>query len=154
LRVTLLRYGRDPQRARTHLEVTVTPTARRNPVTSCPLTATWAAVGGKWKLTILYWLAAQPRHFAALRRPLDEVSEGISQKVLAQQLRELIADGIVERQRTGAVPAPVIYSLTAYGESVLPMLELVRLWGKRHLERAHASGPDASGPTLSCLARW
>src|SRR3954470_8760159 len=117
----------------------MTPIARPNPVSNCPLTAAWAAVGGKWKLTIIYWLAEQPRHFAALRRQLDDVSDGISPKVLAQQLRELIADGIVVRTHTGAAPAPVIYSLTDYGDSVLPMLELVRLWGKTHLERAGAS---------------
>src|SRR5689334_10264859 len=118
---------------RTHLEVTMTPIARPNPVTNCPLTAAWAAVGGKWKLTIIYWLAERPRHFAALRRQLEAVSDGISPKVLVQQLRELIADGIVIRNRTGATPSPVIYALTSYGESVLPMLELVRLWGKGHL---------------------
>jgi DNA-binding HxlR family transcriptional regulator len=124
--------------------------ARRNPVINCPLTAAWAAVGGKWKLTIIYWLAEQPRHFAALRRQLDAVSEGISQKVLAQQLRELIADGLVAQHRTGTAPAPVIYSLTDYGSSVLPMLEMVRLWGKRHLERG-ATGAERAAP-LSCLA--
>jgi DNA-binding HxlR family transcriptional regulator len=132
----------------------MTPVARRNPVSNCPLTAAWAAVGGKWKLTILYWLAERPRHFAALRRQLDEVSAGISQKVLAQQLRELIADGLVGQNRTGAIPAPVIYSLTAYGASVTPMLEMVRLWGKGHLERRRAglvAGSDHSA-TLSCLA--
>jgi DNA-binding HxlR family transcriptional regulator len=132
----------------------MTPVARRNPVSNCPLTAAWAAVGGKWKLTILYWLAERPRHFAALRRQLDEVSAGISQKVLAQQLRELIADGLVGQDRTGATPAPVIYSLTDYGTSVTPMLEMVRLWGKGHLERRRAdqaAGSDSAG-TLSCLA--
>ena len=126
----------------------MTLTARSNPVSNCPLTATWAAVGGKWKLTILYWLAEQPRHFAALRRQLDEVSEGISPKVLTQQLRELIADGLLVRTRSGAVPAPVIYSLTEYGTSVLPMLELVRRWGKAHLQRTRGTAE----PTLSCLA--
>jgi len=133
----------------------MTPLARRNPVSNCPLTAAWAAVGGKWKLTIIYWLAERPRHFAALRRQLDDVSDGISPKVLAQQLRELIADGIVVRAHTGTAPAPVIYSLTEYGDSVLPMLELVRLWGKSHLERACASQLEHAGPgrPASCLAR-
>jgi DNA-binding HxlR family transcriptional regulator len=130
------------------------PTARRNPVINCPLTAAWAAVGGKWKLTIIYWLAEQPRHFAALRRQLDAVSEGISQKVLAQQLRELIADGIVLQQRTGAAPAPVIYSLTDYGRSALPMLELVRQWGKRHIERTQDGQSETADQPLNCLASW
>jgi DNA-binding HxlR family transcriptional regulator len=115
-------------------------TARPNPVVNCPLTATWAAVGGKWKLTIIYWLGEQPRHFAALKRQLDAVSEGVSQKVLAQQLRELMGDGIVARESTGAAPAPVIYSLTEYGTTVLPMLEMVRLWGLAHIARTQTDG--------------
>lgn len=130
----------------------MTPTARRNPVINCPLTAAWAAVGGKWKLTIIYWLAERPRHFAALRRQLEAVSDGISHKVLAQQLRELIADGIVIQHRTGTAPAPVIYALTAYGESALPMLELVRLWGTEHIERTRASQPAGARSAPSCSA--
>lgn len=124
--------------------------ARRNPISDCPLTAAWAAVGGKWKLTILYWLAREPRHFAALRRQLNAVSEGVSHKVLSQQLRELIADGLIARTRTGAVPSPVIYSLTGYGETALPMLEEVRRWGEAHIERS--CGAISSRRVLSCNA--
>ena len=106
-------------------------TARPNPVTDCPLTAALAAIGGKWKLIILYWLAESPKHFAALRRLMPS----ISQKVLTEQLRELASDGLVQRQPKGTVPAPVEYSLTDYGRSVLPLLEDVRIWGRAHLER-------------------
>lgn len=105
---------------------------RPNPVGGCPLTAALAAIGGKWKLIIVYWLAESPKHFAALRR----VMPGISQKVLTQQLRELMDDGLVQRQPTGAVPAPVEYSLTDYGRAVLPLVEDIRRWGKAHLERS------------------
>ena len=105
---------------------------RPNPVQGCPLTAAFAAIGGKWKLIIIYWLAESPKHFAALRKAMP----GISQKVLTQQLRELVNDGIVNRQPKGAVPAPVEYSLSEYGRSVLPLVEDVRLWGRGHLERA------------------
>jgi DNA-binding HxlR family transcriptional regulator len=105
---------------------------RPNPVQGCPLTAAFAAIGGKWKLIIIYWLAESPKHFAALRKAMP----GISQKVLTQQLRELVNDGIVNRQPKGAVPAPVEYSLSEYGQSVLPLVEDVRLWGRTHLERA------------------
>src|SRR5262245_29692513 len=127
----------------------MTMSARPNPVTNCPLTAAWAAVSGKWKLTIIYWLAERPRHFAGLRRQLDAVSEGISPKVLAQQLRELMADNIVIQDRTGTAPSPVIYSLTEYGKSVLPMLELVRRWGEGHIQRTCARQPGSHSP-LSC----
>ena len=105
--------------------------ARPNPVQGCPLTAALAAIGGKWKLIIVYFLAESPKHFAALRHAMP----GISQKVLTQQLRELVSDGIVNREPKGAVPAPVEYSLTEYGRSVLPLVEGVRVWGRTHLER-------------------
>ncbi len=104
---------------------------RPNPVGGCPLTAALAALGGKWKLIIVYWLAEEPKHFAALRR----VMPGISQKVLTQQLRELVGDGIVRRQPKGAIPSPVEYSLTDYGQSVLPLVEDIRLWGRDHMAR-------------------
>ena len=105
--------------------------ARPNPVEGCPLTAALAAIGGKWKLIIVYWLAESPKHFAALRKAMPS----ISQKVLTQQLRELMSDGIVKREPKGAVPAPVEYSLSDYGRSVLPLVEDVRLWGRKHLSR-------------------
>lgn len=120
-------------------------TQRRNPVSGCPLTAAFAAIGGKWKLIIIYWLAASPRHFAALRREMSE----ISQKVLTQQLRELIADGIVERTPQGPAPAPVIYSLTEYGTSLLPLVESVRLWGRAHIERLRSSPADDADEKLA-----
>ena len=104
---------------------------RPNPVEGCPLTAAFAAIGGKWKLIIIYWLAESPKHFAALRKAMP----GISQKVLTQQLRELMNDGLVNREPKGAVPAPVEYSLTEYGQSVLPLVENVRTWGRAHLSR-------------------
>ncbi len=116
------------------------PGPRPNPVSGCPLTAALAAVGGKWKMIIVYWLGESPRHFAALRQLLP----GVSQKVLSQQLRELAAEGLVRRRPQGSVPAPVEYSLTEYGRSLLPLVEAVRLWGRGHLERLAS---QADGPT-------
>jgi DNA-binding HxlR family transcriptional regulator len=104
---------------------------RANPVGGCPLTAALAAIGGKWKLIIVYFLAESPKHFAGLRK----VMPGISQKVLTQQLRELVNDGLVQRQPTGVVPAPVEYSLTEYGRALLPLVEDIRRWGRAHMER-------------------
>jgi len=115
---------------------------RSNPVAGCPLTAALAAVGGKWKLIIVYWLAESPRHFAALRKAIP----GISQKVLTEQLREMLGDGIVRRRPGGAPPAPVEYSLTSYGRTLLPLVDRVRRWGKAHMERpASGSGFNRDG---------
>jgi DNA-binding HxlR family transcriptional regulator len=104
---------------------------RENPVSDCPLTAALAAIGGKWKLIIVNCLADAPRHFSALRQFMPDVS----QKVLTEQLGELIADDVVRREETGPVPAPVIYSLTEYGRTLLPLMENVSRWGRGHIER-------------------
>ena len=104
---------------------------RSNPVDGCPLTAALSAIGGKWKLIIIYWLAQETRHFAGLRRLVPP----ISQKVLAEQLRELVDDGIVARRPTGSAPAPVEYELTEYGRALVPIVHAVRRWERAHLER-------------------
>lgn len=115
--------------------------ARVNAVPGCALTAALAAMGGRWKLFIVYRLADAPMHFAALRRSLPEMSA----KVLAQQLREMQADGLVERKARGPVPAPVIYALTSHGQSLLPVAEAIRRWGMAHQDlHARAGRPDAA----------
>lgn len=105
-------------------------TRRSNPVSNCPLTAALAAVGGKWKAIIVYTLAESPQHFTALRALLPD----ISQKVLTEQLGELIADDIVQRVESGPVPSPVMYSLTDYGRSLLPVIDHLKAWGREHIE--------------------
>jgi DNA-binding HxlR family transcriptional regulator len=118
--------------------------SRPNPLPGCPMAAAFAAIGGKWKLTLLYWLAHGESHFAGLRRR----GTPITPKVLAEQLRELEADGLVERVVTGPVPARVIYRLTPYGTTVLPVVETVRVWGQAHLQRTH--GGAAPDPAMGC----
>src|SRR5215217_4069186 len=118
--------------------------SRPNPIPGCPMAAAFAAIGGKWKLTLLYWLAHGETHFAGLRRR----GAPITPKVLAEQLRELEADGLVERIVTGPVPARVNYRLTPYGASVLPVVESVRVWGEAHLQRTHGEAPSVDA--MSC----
>ena len=88
-------------------------------MTDCSLTAAFAAIGGKWKLVIIYWLAQEGHHFAARRRRISSISH----KVLTGQLRELEADEIVSRAPSGAIPAPFLYRLTDYGRTLLPLVE-------------------------------
>jgi len=115
--------------------------ARANAVSGCALTAALAAMGGRWKLFIVYRLSDGPMHFAALRRSLPEMSA----KVLAQQLREMQADGLVDRKPRGPVPAPVVYALTPHGQSLLPVAEAIRRWGMAHQDfRARAGRPDVA----------
>ena len=108
------------------------PAPRPNPLPGCPMVAAFAALGGKWKLTLLYWLAHGEPHFAGLRRR----AAPITAKVLVEQLRELQADGLIERLETGPVPAPVLCRLTPYWSAVLPVVESIRVWGEAHLRCA------------------
>jgi DNA-binding HxlR family transcriptional regulator len=120
--------------------------ATSHPLADCPLHAAFVAVGGKWKLTILYWLAREPHHFSGLLRRVAPISH----KVLTEQLRELEADGLVERLVAGRVPAPVQYRLSRYGETVLPLVEEARVWGLAHLQRMRGPGPVPSAAALGC----
>ena len=108
--------------------------ARPDPLADCPLNATFIAIGGRWKLTILYWLGRESHQFRQLQRRVTPVSH----KVLVEQLRELEAHDLVRRETSGPVPAPVRYMLTEYGETLRPLIETARIWGERHLARSRA----------------
>ncbi len=122
------------------------PLAKPHPLADCPLHAAFTAVGGKWKLTILYWLARETHHFSALRRRVAPISH----KVLTEQLRELEADGLVERLQTGPVPALVQYCLSEYGRTVLPLVETARVWGLVHLQRSNGKDVASHSAALAC----
>lgn len=101
-----------------------------NPFT-CGLDAAVAVVGGKWKPMILWALdAAGVLRFGELRRHID----GVSEKVLIQQLRELEADSIVKREVYREVPPRVEYSLTDLGQALNAALVPLGEWGHIHMD--------------------
>ncbi len=122
------------------------PLTKPHPLADCPLHAAFNAVGGKWKLTVLYWLARETHHFSALRRRVAPISH----KVLTEQLRELEADGLVERLSTAPAPAPVHYRLSGYGRTVLPLVENARVWGLAHLQRTRGAAAASPATALGC----
>jgi DNA-binding HxlR family transcriptional regulator len=98
---------------------------------SCGLDAAVDVVGGKWKPLILWALFAHGTcRFGELRRHVD----GVTEKMLTQQLRELEADGIVNRTVYPVVPPKVEYSLTELGQSLNAALIPLGAWGERHIE--------------------
>jgi DNA-binding HxlR family transcriptional regulator len=97
----------------------------------CPVKATVDVLGGKWKPLILYYLKRGPQRFNELRRQIP----GTTQKMLTQQLRELENDGIIHRKVFAQVPPKVEYSLTSYGNTLRPILELMCAWGIKHQSR-------------------
>lgn len=102
---------------------------------TCGLDAAVDVVGGKWKPLILWVLDVAPRRYGELRREV----EGISEKVLISQLRELERDGLVRRDVHEQVPPKVVYSLTAMGESLNAALEPLGTWGEDHMEHIVAT---------------
>ncbi|MEO2259146.1 helix-turn-helix domain-containing protein [Paenibacillus amylolyticus] len=96
-----------------------------------PFGYTLSVIGGKWKMVIMYLLADnQPVRFNELKRQIG----AITYKTLSSQLKELEADGMVERKEYPQVPPKVEYRLTAKAETLLPVLEGLCEWGVQHQE--------------------
>jgi DNA-binding HxlR family transcriptional regulator len=82
-------------------------------------------VDGRWKLMILFQLfGGKVLRFSTLERTIP----GISQKMLAQQLRQLERDGVVTRTVHNEVPLRVEYYLTPWGEQLCPALDSLLVW--------------------------
>ena len=94
----------------------------------CPITATLNVIGGRWKVLILYNLQDKTVRFGELKRMMP----GITQKMLTQQLRELEQDGIIYRKVYPEVPPKVEYSLTEFGETLKPVMDVMCRWGTSH----------------------
>ncbi|KGN02328.1 HxlR family transcriptional regulator [Clostridium novyi A str. 4570] len=92
---------------------------------SCGMELTMDVIGGKWKTVILWHLRNRTLRFSQLKRRLN----GITQKMLTQQLRELERDGLVNRTVYPQVPPKVEYSLTDYGKHIIPVLYSIYSWG-------------------------
>ena len=99
-----------------------------HPAGCTAVTTTLAIIGGKWKILILYHLCAGTQRFNELRRLLPD----ITQRMLTLQLRELEDDGIVHREVYPQVPPKVGYSLTAFGATLIPVIEVMDAWGKQY----------------------
>jgi DNA-binding HxlR family transcriptional regulator len=104
--------------------------------TKCPLTAAIIAIGGKWNLICLYWLDSGTRRFNELRRLMPDISH----KVLATTLRSLEREGLISRTVYAEVPPRVEYSISDHGESVRPIIQAVRTWGRAHIEWKQTAG--------------
>jgi DNA-binding HxlR family transcriptional regulator len=88
-------------------------------------------MGGKWKPLILYLLQDKTLRFSELARGI----EGITQKMLTQQLRELERDALIVRKVYPVVPPKVEYSITDFGKTLIPIFLLMDEWGKKFTKR-------------------
>lgn len=111
------------------------PDDRQNKVSCsnyrCEIELTLEVISGKWKALILWHLGQEDViRFNEFRRRIPE----ISQKMLTQQLRRLEEVGLVNRKIYNQVPPMVEYSLSNYGQELIPILDAMDQWGKKFVD--------------------
>ena len=95
----------------------------------CPAERAIYFLGGKWKIRILFTLYNNKKvRFNILKRGLKT----ITQQMLSKQLKELEADGIINRKVIQIMPPNVEYSLTEFGLSVIPILKSFSEWNRKN----------------------
>ncbi|MGF7216485.1 DNA-binding HxlR family transcriptional regulator [Spirosoma lacussanchae] len=90
------------------------------------ITSALSVICGKWRLYIILLLNEQTLRYSQLSDLLPEVSE----KVLASELKALVALGIMKREAYAEIPPRVEYSLTPQGRMALPILRQIQLIGQ------------------------
>lgn len=93
---------------------------------SCPVTRCLSVIGGKWKPVILFMVMNGINRFGAMQR----AAPGCTKQMLSKQLREMEADGLLHREIFAEIPPRVEYSLTAKGQSLLPVIDAMGKWGE------------------------
>ena len=107
-----------------------------NPVhdpTTCGVAACAEIIGARWTALLVHDLSEGSRRFSELERSCH----GISPRTLAERLRALESEGIVERQSYPEAPPRVEYTLTEKGRSLLPIIDAMREFGHAWLECGH-----------------
>ena len=108
----------------------------------CTVSLTMDLVGGKWKAVILYHLKDESRRYGELRKEIPSVTE----MTLSLQLKQLEKDGLVSRKVFGEKPpVKVVYSLTDFGKTFVPILEAITEWGNQAVS---AKGEFVSGSEM------
>jgi len=93
----------------------------------CCTSLTMGLIGGKWKTVILYHLIGKTLRYNQLRKELPMVTE----RTLSLQLKALEEDGLIKRKvYTSKPPLKVEYSLTEFGETVIPLIKSIAEWGE------------------------
>ncbi|WP_396626953.1 winged helix-turn-helix transcriptional regulator [Luteitalea sp.] len=107
--------------------------ARRSalPDPFCPVLDAIGVLQGKWTMQIVHALMGGPMGFNELSRAVG----GCNPSTLAQRLETLVALDILARRVESSSPPRTLYSLTAAGVALQPVVAAIDDWGKRHLRR-------------------
>lgn len=107
-----------------------------------PVTTALSIISGKWKVVILWNLKeGGVKRFGELQR----MTNGISQKMLTQELRDLEENGLVTRKVYPVVPPKVEYSLSETGASLKPLLDHLSKWGESYRKSRSSSDLEKVG---------
>lgn len=121
----------------------------------CPVETTLRYIGGAWKVLIIFHLRDGSRQrYAELKRQLS----GITPKMLAEQLRELERDGLVQRHVYPEIPPRVEYELTPRGKTLGPIINAMCGWGTEQIrtevaKRAESVSKELMGSRASMIRR-
>ena len=103
-----------------------------------PTEFTLAVLAGKWKTVILCYLTHRPRRYSDLRRLVPDLSD----KVLTERLRDLVALGLVTHRKGDERTSSDIYALAPRGRSLSKILHLLREWGMENAAEFHVKISD------------
>lgn len=98
---------------------------------NCPIEAAIDLIGGKYKSVILWHLTGKTLRYSELHRLIPKATD----KMLAQQLRELEKDGLINRKVYPVVPPKTEYSLTGFGKTIAPVLDAMCDWAASYLDK-------------------
>lgn len=97
----------------------------------CTVSVAMDLIGGKWKAVILYHLKDADKRYSELSKEMH----GVTERTLSLQLKQLEEDQLISRQVYGEKPPiKVIYSLTEFGRSCIPLLNAILHWGNQVAE--------------------
>ncbi|WP_434111329.1 winged helix-turn-helix transcriptional regulator [Methylocaldum sp. GT1TLB] len=103
----------------------------------CPVAASLDLLGDKWSLVIVRDLMIGKRKY----KDFQDSPESIPTNILANRLRKLEGDGIIEKRPYQEKPVRYEYALTRKGADLLPVLQQLALWGHKHIQGSW-SPPD------------
>lgn len=97
----------------------------------CPVETTLSLISNKWKVLILRELMEGTKRFSQIKNAI----QGITQKVLTSNLRDMEESGLLKRKIYPEVPPRVEYTLTEVGESLSVVLDSMKTWGTSYKEK-------------------
>lgn len=107
---------------------------------NCPVVFCMNVIGGKWKPSVIHMIRTDRNRHSILLKNISEISK----QTLTNQLRELEADGIIERTIYPEIPPRVEYSITEFGKTLLPIIDSMYQWGIQNMKTENNGYCDES----------